>query len=145
MGFEITTPFLFYESSPSTDTLNLKLQEEKILKQQLENLSLRERRIKEAYESGIDTLSEYRENKLRIQEQKHELENKLHHLLLPVPQPPSFPSALSSFDELFQNPQIPNEKKRVFSSPSPMKSCLIKPLIRFILILLFPDSIYNHL
>ena len=112
--FEITTPFLFYESSPSTDTLNLKLQEEKILKQQLENLSLRERRIKEAYESGIDTLSEYRENKLRIQEQKHELENKLHHLLLPVPQPPSFPSALSSFDELFQNPQIPNEKKRVF-------------------------------
>ena len=71
-------------------------------------------RKKHAYENGIDTLSEYRENKLRIQEQKHELENKLHHLTIPASRPPSLPSSLASFDELFQNPQFSNEKKRLF-------------------------------
>ncbi|MDO4601914.1 MAG: recombinase family protein [Eubacteriales bacterium] len=111
---EITAPFLFYMDSSSTDSSRLKLREEKALKQQLENLTLREQRIKEAYESGIDTLTEYRENKLRLQEQKTELENKLHQLSFPVSQPPVLPSSLSSFDEFFQNPQIPNEKKRLF-------------------------------
>ena len=111
---EIIEPFSFYESCPLTNTSCFKFQEEKSLKQQLENLALRERRIKDAYENGIDTLSEYRENKLRIQEQKHELENKLHHLTIPASRPPSLPSSLASFDELFQNPQFSNEKKRLF-------------------------------
>ena len=111
---ENVSPFLFYEAFPSADSFPLKLREEKALKQQLENLSLRKQRIKEAYESGIDTLAEYRENKLRLQEQKTELENKLHRLSLPVSQTPVPPSSLSSFDEFFQNPQISNEKKRLF-------------------------------
>lgn len=111
---KITEPFLFYETFPSADTSNLKLREKKALKQKLANLSLRERRIKEAYESGIDTLNEYRENKLKLQEQKLELENKLHHLALPASREPALPSSLSSFDALFQNPKIPNEKKRLF-------------------------------
>lgn len=111
---ESISPFLFYEAFPSTDSSRLRLREEKALKQQLENLALRKQRIKEAYESGIDTLAEYRENKLRLQEQKTELENKLHHLSIPVSQTPVLPPSLSSFDEIFQNPQISNEKKRLF-------------------------------
>lgn len=111
---ENISSFLFYEVFPSTDSSRLRLREEKALKQQLENLVLRKQRIKEAYESGIDTLAEYRENKLRLQEQKTELENKLHHLSIPVSQTPVLPPSLSSFDEIFQNPQISNEKKRLF-------------------------------
>lgn len=111
---ENISPFLFYEVFPSTDSSRLRLREEKALKQQIENLALRKQRIKEAYESGIDTLAEYRENKLRLQEQKTELENKLHHLSIPVSQTPVLPSSLSSFDEFFRDTQISNEKKRLF-------------------------------
>ena len=111
---ENISPFLFYEVFPSTDSSRLRLREEKALKQQIENLALRKQRIKEAYESGIDTLAEYRENKLRLQGQKTELENKLHHLSIPVSQPPVLPSSLSSFDEIFRDTQISNEKKRLF-------------------------------
>ncbi|MGM9612590.1 MAG: recombinase family protein, partial [Butyricicoccus sp.] len=45
-----------------------------IIDRQIEREQLKLHRIREAYESGIDTLAEYRENKRRIQEQIERLE-----------------------------------------------------------------------
>lgn len=42
---------------------------------ELEKLSLREQRIKYAYESGVDTLEEYKENKTRLLAEKERIEN----------------------------------------------------------------------
>ena len=42
-------------------------------KKELNKLSAREKRIREAYEAGIDTLDEYRENKQRIAEERKRL------------------------------------------------------------------------
>lgn len=43
------------------------------LKQELARLSTRELRIKLAYENEIDTLEEYKENKIRLQKQRESL------------------------------------------------------------------------
>lgn len=41
---------------------------------ELEKLSVREQRIKYAYETGVDTLEEYKENKSRLLEERHRLQ-----------------------------------------------------------------------
>lgn len=48
-----------------------------IIQKQLEQLSEKERRIKEAYQDGIDTLDEYKENKNIIMREKIKLQDKL--------------------------------------------------------------------
>lgn len=48
--------------------------EETYYKIELEKLVVREQRIKYAYESGVDSLEEYKENKTRIQEERKRLE-----------------------------------------------------------------------
>lgn len=47
--------------------------ESELYKKDLEKLNLRENRIRDAYEAGIDTLEEYRENKQRLQNEKSRL------------------------------------------------------------------------
>lgn len=51
--------------------------EETYYKIELEKLSLREQRIKYAYESGVDTLEEYKENKNRLLAERKRLEELL--------------------------------------------------------------------
>lgn len=41
-----------------------------------QNLAVREQRIKIAYETGVDTLEEYKENKARLKQEREELERK---------------------------------------------------------------------
>jgi len=48
-----------------------------LLKSLLKKLDLKEKRFKYSYASGIDTLSEYKENKLFIQSERKELDNKI--------------------------------------------------------------------
>lgn len=48
-----------------------------LLENQLRNISNKEQRIKEAYQDGIDTLDEYRENKKLLQQEKEYLSNLL--------------------------------------------------------------------
>ena len=50
-----------------------KMEELEQLKQELARLSTRELRIKLAYENEIDTLEEYKENKIRLQKQRESL------------------------------------------------------------------------
>lgn len=48
-----------------------------LLKEQLSRISLKEIRIRDAYENGIDTIDEYKINKIRIREEKSSLEKKI--------------------------------------------------------------------
>lgn len=60
-----------------------------LYKRELEKLAFREKRIKEAYESGIDSLEEYKENKQRLSGERR----RLTELLEAVPVPRRDPEA----------------------------------------------------
>jgi DNA invertase Pin-like site-specific DNA recombinase/ABC-type phosphate transport system auxiliary subunit len=51
-----------------------------ILERQLDKINDKEKRIKEAYKSGIDTLEEYRQNKEQIKSERETLENNINKL-----------------------------------------------------------------
>ncbi len=52
---------------------NQKQAEEQILSEALSRLEIKEKRIREAYENEIDTLEEYKENKLRLAKEREDL------------------------------------------------------------------------
>ena len=54
--------------------------EEIAIKEALERIMVKERRIREAYENEIDTLEEYKQNKLRLNTERKELETALDQL-----------------------------------------------------------------
>ena len=64
--------FTFLELAPKQED-NLK----KILEDQLEKLSAKEARIKQAYRDGIDTLEEYKDNKEILRKEREQLEARL--------------------------------------------------------------------
>lgn len=74
-------------------TVNDNLGEIELLKEQLNRISMKEIRIRDAYENGIDTLEEYKMNKLRIQEEKSSLKKRI--------------SALTSSGSKITNPRQP--------------------------------------
>ena len=47
---------------------------------ELERIAMKEQRIKDAYENGIDTLEEYRQNKLRLAEDRKRIEQQIENL-----------------------------------------------------------------
>ena len=51
---------------------------------ELDSLSVKLKRVKEAYRNGVDTLDEYRENKQLIMARQNELEAKLATLETPI-------------------------------------------------------------
>lgn len=53
------------------------------LKDQLGRLGMKEKRIRDAYENGIDTMEEYRQNKTRIQNEKASIQDKISKLSFP--------------------------------------------------------------
>ena len=52
-------------------------EEKKLLLLQIEKIQMKEQRIKEAYQNGIDSLDEYRENKELLKQERISFENKL--------------------------------------------------------------------
>lgn len=54
--------------------------EEALIQESLDRLDMKEQRVREAYESGIDTLEEYKANKLRLQAERRELTRSLDQL-----------------------------------------------------------------
>lgn len=54
-----------------------------LLYMQLEKISMKEQRIKEAYRNGIDTLEEYKENKEILKREREDLEEKIKNLKKP--------------------------------------------------------------
>jgi len=51
--------------------------EQALLQRELKNLDIKERRIKEAYVNGIDTMEEYRDNKKILSSRRKEIQEKL--------------------------------------------------------------------
>lgn len=68
-GAEFTFTILPPQSESFEDT------ESEYYRLELEKLSAREQRVKYAYESGVDSLEEYKENKARIQEERSRLQD----------------------------------------------------------------------
>ena len=54
--------------------------EEALIQESLDRLRMKEQRVREAYESGIDTLEEYKSNKLRLQAERRELTESMERL-----------------------------------------------------------------
>lgn len=65
--------------SVSEDAFN----ELELLKEQLNRIKMKEIRIRDAYENGIDSLQEYKLNKTRIQDEKSDIQNKISKLTAP--------------------------------------------------------------
>lgn len=65
--------------SVSEDAFN----ELELLKEQLNRIRMKEIRIRDAYENGIDSLQEYKLNKTRIQDEKSDIQNKISKLTTP--------------------------------------------------------------
>ena len=80
-------------------------------KRALERARKKLARVKEAYENGIDTIEEYRQNKARIQMEIEELEAK------PAPPRPASPDTLISSE---RNPGICGRKA---AAAYPVKRC----------------------
>lgn len=91
-------------------------EELELLKRELEKLDLREKRIRDAYESGIDTLEEYKESRQRLNRQREELGNEIKSL-----QTKTVKTAASSKEDIrkniktvydmLKNPDVNHEEK----------------------------------
>lgn len=89
------------------------------LQKELSKLTLREDRVKDAYEAGIDTLEEYKENKNRLNKQRIELEQQLIDLQnrskeTAAPDTEEALEQIRSVKDLLFNPEIGFEEKGTF-------------------------------
>ena len=89
-----------------------------ILEKELERISIKEKRIQDAYEDGIDTLEEYKENKKRLRKQRADAEKKI--LALQNKKTPDAAASkehvlkeIRSVNEMLKNPVINFEDKGV--------------------------------
>ena len=60
------------------------------LKEHLSRLAMKEKRIRDAYENGIDSLEEYRQNKTRIKNEKDAVSERISRLASPADTPADF-------------------------------------------------------
>ncbi|MCI9100946.1 MAG: recombinase family protein [Lachnospiraceae bacterium] len=95
---------------PKTEEADLSALYEK----ELERLSVKKNRIRQAYENGIDTLEEYRENKQRLEEEQENLESKLEELRASQDKKISDEQMLNKVQNVYgilSDPDIPYEVK----------------------------------
>ena len=91
------------------------------LKKEIERIETREQRVKYAYENGIDTLEEYKENRLRLREQRRKLEEELKEMTEEKEEEDSLPAItreevlgeIRSVNDLLRNPDVSYEEKGV--------------------------------
>ncbi len=87
------------------------------LKEQLKRIHLKELRIRDAYENGIDSLEEYKTNKTRILSEKEHIENRISELTSPLPTDKNFQPKkqliqnIQSTIEILSNPEMDYEQK----------------------------------
>lgn len=93
------------------------LTEQEQWEKDLENLSVREKRIRTAYETGVDSLEEYKENKERLKKEREELEAKKANLIKTAAAPGTkeqFLDKVQTVFDILKNDEISNETKGVF-------------------------------
>ena len=95
-------------------------EEIEILLKEIDKLSFREQRIKEAYEAGIDTLDEYKENKQRLNKIRQDLDKELLYLRdlsnkkTAATSKKDILDRVSTVKSLLENPDIGYEEKGSF-------------------------------
>lgn len=95
-------------------------EEIEILLKEIDKLSFREQRIKEAYEAGIDTLDEYKENKQRLNKIRQDLDKELQYLRdlsnknTAATSKKDILDRVSTVKSLLENPDIGYEEKGSF-------------------------------
>lgn len=76
---------------------------------------MREARVKDAYESGIDTIEEYKANKERLTASRLELEAEIRKLSAAAkenqPDPKDVLKEIKSVNDLLKNPDVSYEEK----------------------------------
>ncbi len=112
----ISTNEIEYEYIQQTDS-TLK-GEEILIQEALARLEIKEQRIKEAYENEVDTLEEYKQNKLRLKAERETLLADAERLSQQARQTPeAVPSKaevmrrITNIYELISNPDVDNETK----------------------------------
>ncbi len=99
------------KTQPTDDTLEIER-----LQKELSKLSSREKRIREAYESGIDTMEEYKANKERLTASRLKLNSQLEHLLSDQEEELDTEEILReirSVNDILKNPDVDYEEKGV--------------------------------
>lgn len=99
------------KTQPTDDTLEIER-----LQKELSKLSSREKRIREAYESGIDTMEEYKANKERLTASRLKLNSQLEHLLNDQEEELNTEEILReirSVNDILKNPDVGYEEKGV--------------------------------
>lgn len=85
---------------------------------ELDRIGLREQRVRDAYENGIDTLEEYRESRKRLLEHRAELEKELQALLvkkedITLPSRDVILKEIKTINDVLRKPDIGYEEKGV--------------------------------
>ena len=92
------------------------ISEESRLSEALEKVAMKEMRVKDAYESGIDSLEEYKANKLRLQDERTHILDELEQLK-ETPDEPEGPDMqeilkrITTVYDLLMDPDIDNVTK----------------------------------
>lgn len=108
----IDTGELEYEYIPKMDEKTES--EEMLLKDAIDRIRIKEQRIRDAYENGIDTLEEYKANKLRLAAEEAQLRASLSQLQEAMPAGPSKEEVLGRIRtvyDLLSDPEIDFETK----------------------------------
>lgn len=90
------------------------IREEDLIRDALARLEGKEQRIRDAYESGIDSLEEYSRNKARLKAEREDLERQAASLAESAPAPPSDSLMLSAIRDVYSllsDPEVSYEKK----------------------------------
>lgn len=90
------------------------VEELELLKRSLESYRERNLRIKHAFESGVDTLEEYRQNKLRLQQEEADITNRIKYLksINLICDSTEFRRQLKSVYTLLVDPTVPLLEKK---------------------------------
>ena len=104
------------EFTYTQSTNNASDNELSLLAAALERLETKELRIREAYEGGIDTLEEFKQNKLRLQKEREQiLEEMKAYEQIPEQEPKVSKDELlkriRTVYDLIQSPEVPSEIK----------------------------------
>ena len=91
------------------------ISERELIEAAIERVAVKEQRVKEAYEAGIDTLEEYKGNKLRLAEEREDLRIKLENISPAAdpddPGPDEVLSRIKNIYDLISSPDVDDETK----------------------------------
>lgn len=90
----------------------------KLLQIELEKIDKKEKRVRDAYENGIDTLEEYKENRSRLKKYRDDLHEEILRLEKQTVETPAsietIRQEIESVNDILKNPEIDFETKGVF-------------------------------